>query len=371
MVGAVAAERRDDVAAQPAQCPQSRQVAAGCHRLAGIAVPRRRARPRLGVWMNASVKLRTPSAARRGSAGYRSRSRNTARTHAPAGRPAAAAADVPEPEPAPAASSSTGVSTSAAATSQPESGDPNRSHRERGPYTATTRHDACTREGGVACQPQLSPSTRSSRSSRQTRPGSARRVRPRALAAAEQLGPMGRSLRARRDTPRSLPGWPDDPETVEEANAHPEVFADKTVGQVADHFDELIAQAEQEAGRDRALASAGCWPRSSPGAALSAASVAIDPAPFRGVLPLPVSALRSASPVLQQPGQSEPRRAAHVRAVPVRVRKRGQRGRGEGAVRHLRGAGTGRAALPGRDRELQPVDRGQGRQRRTPTVGRS
>jgi non-heme chloroperoxidase len=36
------------------------------------------------------------------------------------------------------------------------------------------------------------------------------------------------------------PGWPDDPETVEEANAHPEVFAHKTVGQVADHFAELI-----------------------------------------------------------------------------------------------------------------------------------
>ncbi len=31
------------------------------------------------------------------------------------------------------------------------------------------------------------------------------------------------------------PGWPDDPETVEEATARPEVFAGKTVGQVADH----------------------------------------------------------------------------------------------------------------------------------------
>src|SRR5882724_12083644 len=36
------------------------------------------------------------------------------------------------------------------------------------------------------------------------------------------------------------PSWPDDPETVDEANAHPEVFADKTVGQVADHFDEVV-----------------------------------------------------------------------------------------------------------------------------------
>src|SRR5256884_4374950 len=36
------------------------------------------------------------------------------------------------------------------------------------------------------------------------------------------------------------PGWPDDPETVAEANAKPEVFAQKTAGQVADHFDEIV-----------------------------------------------------------------------------------------------------------------------------------
>src|SRR4051794_32493372 len=41
------------------------------------------------------------------------------------------------------------------------------------------------------------------------------------------------------------PGWPDDPETVEEANAHPEVFAHKTVGQVADHFEEVIGGADK------------------------------------------------------------------------------------------------------------------------------
>src|SRR5215207_5198930 len=38
------------------------------------------------------------------------------------------------------------------------------------------------------------------------------------------------------------PGWPDDPATVEEANAHPDVFAHKTVGQVADHFQTVIGQ---------------------------------------------------------------------------------------------------------------------------------
>src|ERR1700710_1083171 len=38
------------------------------------------------------------------------------------------------------------------------------------------------------------------------------------------------------------PGWPDDPNTVDEANRHPEVFAHKTVGQVADHFQDVIAK---------------------------------------------------------------------------------------------------------------------------------
>src|SRR5438876_9912962 len=36
------------------------------------------------------------------------------------------------------------------------------------------------------------------------------------------------------------PGWPDDPNTVSEANAHPEVFANKTVGQVADHYEQIV-----------------------------------------------------------------------------------------------------------------------------------
>src|ERR1700677_836940 len=36
------------------------------------------------------------------------------------------------------------------------------------------------------------------------------------------------------------PGWPDDPDTVEEANADPGVFADKTIGQVADHYSQVI-----------------------------------------------------------------------------------------------------------------------------------
>ena len=53
------------------------------------------------------------------------------------------------------------------------------------------------------------------------------------------------ALLSRPCEPRTSPGAdevpaPDDPETVAEANAHPEVLANKTVGQVADHYAEVI-----------------------------------------------------------------------------------------------------------------------------------
>jgi pimeloyl-ACP methyl ester carboxylesterase len=105
------------------------------------------------------------------------------------------------------------------------------------------------------------------------------------------------------------PGWPDDPQTVEEANAHPEVFAHKTVGQVADHFAELIGKlAKKPAVIGHSFG--GLLTQIIAGRGLSAASVAIDPAPFRGVLPLPISALKSSAPVLGNP-------ANRNRAVPL------------------------------------------------------
>lgn len=96
------------------------------------------------------------------------------------------------------------------------------------------------------------------------------------------------------------PGWPDDPRTVAEANAHPEVFAHKTVGQVADHFEAIIRQLKRKpivVGHSFG----GLLVQILAGRGLAAATVAIDPAPFRGVLPLPLSALRSAWPVLGNP----------------------------------------------------------------------
>jgi non-heme chloroperoxidase len=105
------------------------------------------------------------------------------------------------------------------------------------------------------------------------------------------------------------PGWPDDPETVEEAKEQPEVFARKSVGEVADHFESVISGLE----RKPAVIGhsfGGLLTEILAGRGLAAVSVAISPAPFRGVLPLPISALRVASTALKNP-------ANYNRAVPL------------------------------------------------------
>ena len=105
------------------------------------------------------------------------------------------------------------------------------------------------------------------------------------------------------------PGWPDDPETVEEANANPEVFAGKSIGDVADHYSAVIGRLTKKPAVI-GHSFGGLLTQIVAGRGLSAASVAIDPAPFRGVLPLPISALKSGSPVLGNP-------ANRNRAVPL------------------------------------------------------
>ena len=96
------------------------------------------------------------------------------------------------------------------------------------------------------------------------------------------------------------PGWPDDPETVAEANAHPEPMAKKTVGQVAEHFAGIVrGLTKKPAVIGHSFG--GLIAQILAGRGLSAATVAIDPAPFRGVLPLPFSTLKSAWPVLGNP----------------------------------------------------------------------
>jgi pimeloyl-ACP methyl ester carboxylesterase len=96
------------------------------------------------------------------------------------------------------------------------------------------------------------------------------------------------------------PVWPDDPGTVEQARANPDVFAKKTLGQIAGHTAEVIGQLDEKpAVMGHSTGGLLCQMIADRG--LSAATVAIDPGPFRGVLPLPLSALKSAGPVLKNP----------------------------------------------------------------------
>src|SRR6266851_8403948 len=105
------------------------------------------------------------------------------------------------------------------------------------------------------------------------------------------------------------PGWPDDPQTAAQADEHPEVFAHKSIGQIAGHFAAIAGSlARKPAIIGHSFG--GLLAQILAGRGLAAVSVAIDPAPFRGVLPLPISALRSASPALSNP-------ANRHRAVPL------------------------------------------------------
>src|SRR2546430_2374666 len=105
------------------------------------------------------------------------------------------------------------------------------------------------------------------------------------------------------------PGWPDDPDTVEEAKHDPEVFAHKRIKQVTDHYVDAIRQLK----RKPAVIGhsfGGLIAQRLAGEGVAAVTVAIDPAPVRGVLPLPLSALKSSSAVLGNP-------LNYTRAVPL------------------------------------------------------
>ena len=99
------------------------------------------------------------------------------------------------------------------------------------------------------------------------------------------------------------PGWPDDPATVEEARSDPSVFAHKMIGLVTDHYIDALSRLD----RKPAVIGhsfGGLIAQKLAGEGASVATVAIDPAPYRGVLPVPWSALRSGAPVLGNPANA-------------------------------------------------------------------
>ena len=155
------------------------------------------------------------------------------------------------------------------------------------------------------------------------------------------------------------PSWPDDPNTVDEANRHPEVMAHKTIGQIADHFEYVISKLDAKP-HVIGHSFGGLLTQILAGRGVSSASVAIDPAPFRGVLPLPISALKSAAPVIGNP-------ANHGRAVPLtydQFRFAFANAVSEEEAKELYATyavpGLGRPAVPSGHREPESLDRGKG-----------
>jgi non-heme chloroperoxidase len=96
------------------------------------------------------------------------------------------------------------------------------------------------------------------------------------------------------------PGWPDDPDSVEQARQDPEVFAGKMVGAVTDHYAAAIGQLS----RKPAVVGhsfGGLIAQKLAGEGLAATTVAVDPAPFRGILPVPASSIKASAAVLSNP----------------------------------------------------------------------
>src|SRR3954468_5007705 len=96
------------------------------------------------------------------------------------------------------------------------------------------------------------------------------------------------------------PDWPDDPATVEEPRATADVLAKKTLKQVADHTADVIGKLERKPAV-MGHSTGGLFAQMLAGRGLSAATVAIDPGVFRGVLPLPLSVLKGVGPFLVDP----------------------------------------------------------------------
>ena len=98
----------------------------------------------------------------------------------------------------------------------------------------------------------------------------------------------------------SAPGWPGEAGSIEEARNRPEQVAGYGIDAVVDHYAGTIAALEQTPiviGHSFG----GLIVQRLLGQGLAAAAIAIDPAPIKGVLALPLAALRVASVALRNP----------------------------------------------------------------------
>jgi len=98
----------------------------------------------------------------------------------------------------------------------------------------------------------------------------------------------------------SAPGWPGDPATVDEARATPDAIADHGIDDVVAHYAQVIAALPAKPiliGHSFG----GMIAQRLLGEDLAVAAVAIDAAQIKGVLPLPLSALKATLPVFKNP----------------------------------------------------------------------
>ena len=98
----------------------------------------------------------------------------------------------------------------------------------------------------------------------------------------------------------SAPGWPGDPASVSEARENPTDMADHGIDDVVAHYAKIIAGL----GAKPILVGhsfGGMIAQKLLGQDLATAAVAIDAAQIKGVLPLPLSALRATLPVFKNP----------------------------------------------------------------------
>jgi pimeloyl-ACP methyl ester carboxylesterase len=102
----------------------------------------------------------------------------------------------------------------------------------------------------------------------------------------------------------SAPGWPGDGDTVEDTRANPDAVANVGVDEITDHYAKVIASLPAKPiviGHSFG----GLIVEKLLGEGHAAAGVAIDAAPIKGVLPLPISALRVAFAALKNPGNKD------------------------------------------------------------------
>ncbi|WP_244932303.1 alpha/beta fold hydrolase [Nocardioides sp. W7] len=98
----------------------------------------------------------------------------------------------------------------------------------------------------------------------------------------------------------SAPGWPGDPETVAEARERPEEIADHGIDDVVSHYAKIIdALPTKPVLIGHSFG--GMIAQRLLGEDLAVGAIAIDAAQIKGVLPLPLSALKATLPVFKNP----------------------------------------------------------------------